>query len=210
MVLAGISTERIRVEALLSHLYTSASSGTPDIHTLREPATLNIPSHEVRLLSSRTDAKEALAYWGFGIALSEPRDEQSSTGMEMQDMDDANGDAAQNEQMILSVTHVPTVVHERLIGDRILLTDVVRSLFAWLESMPHWTPPRELPDPPKGVGLEGEGSEEGDEEGGSETRGFAWLSVLRHCPPRLLDLINSKACRGAYSPRNGTEPAGQC
>lgn len=26
-----------------------------------------------------------------------------------------------------------------------------------------------------------------------------WLPLLRHLPPRLLDLINSKACRGAIS-----------
>jgi hypothetical protein len=34
-----------------------------------------------------------------------------------------------------------------------------------------------------------------------------WLSTLRHCPKDIIELINSKACRGPFTPSDAERTA---
>ncbi|KAF8213919.1 hypothetical protein K438DRAFT_1802528 [Mycena galopus ATCC 62051] len=70
---------------------------------------------------------------------------------------------------------IPAVVGDKLLLDG-ELQDFVKAFLAKLES-----------DPPR---AEADAGNDPDDE-------FRWLRALRWCPQQLLDLVNSKACRGA-------------
>lgn len=75
------------------------------------------------------------------------------------------------------IESVPKVVGQRLVGDPKLLQELVRGYLTQLRN----TPPSHR-------------REEADKEG----RGVGnWFEKVRDCPDGLIELINSKACRGA-------------
>mgnify|MGYP001575001318 CR=1 FL=1 len=94
-----------------------------------------------------------------------------------------DGEGAEGDYVQVYVRTVPLVVADRLRTEPKLLQELVRSYLA------------QLVEGPRRTGVER------TKVGGAGER--SWGSVVRECPPVLLDLINSKACRGAIMFNDG-------
>lgn len=81
----------------------------------------------------------------------------------------------QDYEQIL-ITAVPHLVADRLLSDPKLLQELIRSFLSQLSSLP---PSRSIPLPRK------------NEPNGS------WGNLVKNCPKVMMELINSKSCRGA-------------
>lgn len=66
------------------------------------------------------------------------------------------------------------------------LQAVIRGFIALLESGSHLGTTQNVPNPDK-------------EMSGNQDEESSWMGALKWCPTQLLDLINSKACRGENS-----------
>lgn len=169
--------ERIRVECFLKELclgflhYRDEGSSTEKGITQKElqpPLPVLVTRHEAILLKASVGIQRAFHNWGFQFAdLSKAANVNS---------DDVFADGSSSEYEQLLVCSVPEVVSEKLLqGEE--LRDLVKSCLAYFQhssdssQITHSTNLR------------------ADE--------LAWLGALRLCPKALLDLVNSKACRGA-------------
>ncbi|KAJ6572598.1 hypothetical protein B0H10DRAFT_2237504 [Mycena sp. CBHHK59/15] len=166
--------ERVRVERFLrelclGYLAIASSSGASGLR-------LRVLSPAVPVLLSRREERQlrdpgvrcAFTNWGFRFG----EDEAQAQGAVEGGVD--AGSASGYGQVF--VESVPEVV-----GDKLLLDDELRNFVkAFLARLED---DRLAPHP------EATSSEEDDE--------FHWLRALRWCPQQLLDLVNSKACRGA-------------
>lgn len=90
----------------------------------------------------------------------------------------------QDYEQIL-ITAVPHLVSDRLLSDPKLLQELIRSFLSQLSSLP---PSRSIPLPPKNV------------PNGS------WGNLVKNCPKVMMELINSKSCRGAIMFNDRTCP----
>lgn len=183
--------ERIRVERYLRQL------GTGFLVNCQRGATLPIdrldaiplvtPSantfilltaSEHQMLASSHEARLAFARWGvtFDLPSIQPPSEH-------------------DVHVQIRVLTVPSVVAERLLGRKHLkegpaeLTELVKSYLGWLDEeggADRVCTAASL----AGVIKAGESKHETD-----------WMTALRFCPQEILDLVNSKACRGRLSPR---------
>ena len=172
--------ERIRVERSLCDLGRGfLANCRHETSTILDAIPLVVPPTETfilltaaerQALASLTAAQLALARWGISFDLPPTP-------------------SGENDVQTRILT-VPSIVAERLLGRKHLkegpteLTELVKSYLAWL-----------------------------DEQGGAESvckaaaaaamagdcgRVADWIGALRFCPREILDLIDSKACRGRY------------
>lgn len=182
--------ERIRVERFLRELGSGflancRSGDAPDDSQrlggikLVEPQAesfILLTAAEYRSLVSSPAAQLALARWGITLDLPPP---------------DALKQPTDEADVQTRIVALPAVVADRLLGRKHLkegpgeLTELVKSFLARL-----------------------------DEEGGAKAVCQAasrsataaadgeadWLGAMRFCPKEILDLVDSKACRGAFSP----------
>ncbi|KZT35570.1 hypothetical protein SISSUDRAFT_157245 [Sistotremastrum suecicum HHB10207 ss-3] len=160
--------ERVRVERFLDDLCTSYLRGQVQRRTLA-PEKLILATECERRLLSRDDIREAFSKWGFSFNLP-PVASSGGYGL----------DEESDTYVQVGVESVPDII-----GDKLLLADelkdFVKNYVSKLEGGDIQEYPTQEP-----IDLDTLSSE-----------GPVWLKALRFCPPELLDLVNSKACRGA-------------
>ncbi|KAF8238974.1 hypothetical protein L208DRAFT_1239561 [Tricholoma matsutake] len=171
--------ERVRVECFLKelclgflHNQEKAEDSTDGVRVreLSPPFPVLLTLHEVQKLKGSPRNQAIFRHWGFHFAdLANVRCCDSEADSQIND--DSNPIYAQ-----VLVQRIPEVVGDKLqLGEE--LQDLVKGFLGELEmedSIPMSTNADE--------------AHEGE---------FDWLKALRWCPRELLDLINSKACRGA-------------
>lgn len=178
MVDQHAASERIRVERYLKDYCGSVArgDGLVKIYNFIQPKRLLLSREEVLQLSE-TGAKEECQRWGIGIEFLPPPE----TGIEME-VDGVEADTGDYIQVQLN--YIPLVVSDRLKSEPRLQQELIRSFLAQLVDESGKGRERKL-----GSGL-GRGEKD-------------WVSVMRNCPLVILDLINSKACRGAIMFNDG-------
>ncbi|KAJ7930132.1 hypothetical protein B0H13DRAFT_1963442 [Mycena leptocephala] len=168
--------ERVRVERFLKELclgYLSNVNARGDrnnflrLRDLTPPVPILLSWQEEQQLRNLSTGR-VFEHWGFNFV--EPSAETSYKTEQGLDAGSTSGYSQ------VFVRCVPEVVADKLLLDD-ELKDFVKAFLAKLQS-----------DPPR---------TETDEAGNDETDEFHWLRALRWCPQQLLDLVNSKACRGA-------------
>ncbi|PSR93789.1 hypothetical protein PHLCEN_2v4684 [Hermanssonia centrifuga] len=177
--------ERIRVERFLSELCSPcalfADTGSadamppgPPTRRLEPPISVLLTRHEAEQLYGPSVAvQEAFARWGIRFGTARPREVRS-----------IDGDEAASGYAQVTVVSVPKVVADKLLaGDQ--LRDVIKSYISELEE------PAVSSSSHKGRGASQR------VEGREEDMVDEWQGAVRRCPKDLLDLVNSKACRGA-------------
>ncbi|OJT05361.1 DNA mismatch repair protein MutL [Trametes pubescens] len=179
--------ERVRVERFLRELCAPSSRGGAlsevgarcsggnggggggvRTRVLVPPVNVLLTQVEARAVAKTPDVRSAFARWGVTFA-SSPSVQQ-----------DIPGEFQEGETAYVQVTvaTVPEVVADKLLaGDE--LRDLIKGYLAKLES----------------DGLEGSVHELDPSQGGDGLH--EWQRALRHCPRELIELVNSKACRGA-------------
>ncbi|KAF9448232.1 hypothetical protein P691DRAFT_775559 [Macrolepiota fuliginosa MF-IS2] len=183
--------ERVRVESFLKELCLGFLSNCDDgadtvrgirLRILTPPKPILVTSHELRLLEESIEVQEAFRNWGFrfaGFATPGLRTEISSA------------DCDKNGYGQILVEAIPEVVSDKLLQEN-ELQGLVKGFLAQLQTdLPSFS---NISDTNPGRDIEKE---------------FLWLKALRYCPRPLLDLINSKACRGAIM-FNDTLTVTQC
>ncbi|KAJ7682423.1 hypothetical protein DFH06DRAFT_1161036 [Mycena polygramma] len=167
--------ERVRVEKFLKELclgYLSSVNAGPTKDLLRRrdlspPVPSLLTRQEVRQLCDPS-TRRAFEHWGFHFI--DPAVDFSSNPEQGVEAGSSSGYSQ------VFVQCIPEVIADKLLSDD-ELRDFIKAFLAKVEDDP---PPNEP---------EAAGNETDDE--------FSWLRALRWCPQQLLDLVNSKACRGA-------------
>ncbi|KAG1815665.1 uncharacterized protein BJ212DRAFT_1357867 [Suillus subaureus] len=167
--------ERVRVERFLTEICSGflrhcEGTGSVEVLELSPAVPILLTRHEASRLAT-TEVRSAFDRWGIrfeGLA--------KLTSLESE----CAGDEASGGYVQVFVRAIPAIV-----GDKLLMNDELRDLvkgyLGTLES--------EEASPPNLSQ-----HKDADNIKDDESR---WLKALRWCPRELLDLINSKACRGA-------------
>ncbi|KAH9899633.1 hypothetical protein C8Q73DRAFT_329317 [Cubamyces lactineus] len=138
------------------------------------PVNVLLTKHEARMVVRSREVRLAFARWG--VVFAPPSAEQQ----EIAALSEETNDGAPYSQV--AVEAVPEVVADKLLaGDE--LRDLIKGYLAKLES-----------DGLEGLSIPNSLSQA---SGGSPKHG--WQKALRYCPRQLVDLVNSKACRGTFS-----------
>ncbi|OSD04616.1 hypothetical protein PYCCODRAFT_1386837 [Trametes coccinea BRFM310] len=174
--------ERVRVERFLRELCQGflasvtrppgSESGEVSVRTrmLVPPVNVLLTRREASRLEDSVDLRSAFARWGVVLAVSPgvPRDYAAPS----------QEDESYSQ---VAVETVPEVIADKLLaGDE--LRELIKSYLAKLE-----TDGADALLPPS-AGLS---------QGSTEALAHGWQRALRYCPRALIDLVNSKACRGA-------------
>jgi DNA mismatch repair protein MLH3 len=169
--------ERVRVEFFLKELFmgflhsedhTQANqTGGVRVKELNPPWPVLLTQQEALTIKRSQDARKMLHQWGVRIT-------ESST-----DLDNAEESGSSTGYSQLFVSSIPEVVSDKLLqGDE--LRDFIKGFLGQIQSGELLFSTSHLDLPP-----------EADEDE------FFWFKAVRRCPRGLLDLVNSKACRGA-------------
>lgn len=188
MVDQHAASERVRVEKLLEKLCGKVARGEevelwPFVEGGKEGAA---DGRGCAVLVSAAEAVQAaerienFARWGIGLDL--PSKSALSSTQPANDDSPPRGDYVQ-----IHLTSVPLIVSDRLRVEPRLQQELVRSYLAQLAEQ-------------GGGAAKASRAVAGEGNGGDER---TWRSVVRQCPPVLLDLVNSKACRGAIMFNDG-------
>ncbi|KAI9574792.1 hypothetical protein HD554DRAFT_2050106 [Boletus coccyginus] len=165
--------ERVRVERFLKAIcrgFLGHQEGSGGVETMQlsPPVPVLLTRHEASRLTGLLNFQKAFESWGFRFSGLE----ETRTRLDCET--DLDGGYIQ-----ILVCAIPEIVSEKLLLGR-EMQELIKGYIGALES-------RELePRDP----LSQHDSESSDEE-------TQWLKALRWCPRELLNLINSKACRGA-------------
>lgn len=168
--------ERVRVERFLTEIcsgFLQHCEGTGGVEVLKlSPAVpILLTRHEASRLATIEEVQSAFNRWGVRF---EGLDKLTSLESE------CAGDEASGGYVQVFVRAIPAIVGDKLlVNDE--LRDLVKGYLGTLES--EGASPPNLSQP-----------KDADNTKDDEWR---WLKALRWCPQELLDLINSKACRGA-------------
>ncbi|KAL0580058.1 DNA mismatch repair protein [Marasmius crinis-equi] len=177
--------ERVRVELLLRDLcfgfLRNIDSGlgeqenAVEIRHLTPPVPILLTRVEERRLSSSQEVRDA--FWSWGICFANPTQIKALDHGEVADSLDGDDSGSYAQ---IAVEYIPEVVADKLLSaDE--LRDMVKSFLAQVDSDHLLDVLRHRP-----TSRESEDRKESD-----------WLKALRWCPRHLLELVNSKACRGA-------------
>ncbi|ORY75708.1 hypothetical protein BCR35DRAFT_306246 [Leucosporidium creatinivorum] len=186
MVDQHAASERVRVEKLLEELCGKVARGEEVELWSVEPGEEVGDAAERRgcaVLVSGAEAVQAaeriedFARWGIGLSL--PSDSTCTSAPK----DDDSSPPYPGDYIQIHLTSVPLIVSDRLRVEPRLQQELVRSYLA------------QLSEQGGGATMASKAGEGKVKLGGGEER--TWRAVVRQCPPVLLDLINSKACRGA-------------
>ncbi|KAG1755437.1 hypothetical protein EDB19DRAFT_1661354 [Suillus lakei] len=168
--------ERVRVERFLTEICSGflrhcEGTGGVEVSELSPAVPILLTRHEASRLATIEEVQSAFDRWGVrfeGLA--------KSTSLESE----RAGDEASGGYVQVFVRTIPAIV-----GDKLLMNDELRDLvkgyLGTLES--------EEASPPN-LSQQKDADNIKDDES-------RWLKALRWCPQELLELINSKACRGA-------------
>ncbi|KZO98124.1 hypothetical protein CALVIDRAFT_54148 [Calocera viscosa TUFC12733] len=166
--------ERIRVEGFLRDMCLCflhhCDSFCVAIRELEPPKSIAVTQQDAAFLQSHPQATELLERWGFKLSVSPVPFAQRRS--------DSEESAA-----TLSIASIPDVVAVKLLlGDE--LREVVKSFIAKLQD--------EGMDAVPAIRSRGV-----DINDPTDTGNIIWMKALRWCPKELIDLVNSRACRGA-------------
>ncbi|KZT06406.1 uncharacterized protein LAESUDRAFT_759256 [Laetiporus sulphureus 93-53] len=186
--------ERVRVERFLRELcvgflgYRTASGplaygdveDSPDLNRggvrtreLSSPVPILLTRRESSKIAEE-DIQTAFKCWGIRFLLPDSQQRE-----EVDILDQNRGQDSMNSYAQVFVSNIPEIVADKLLtGDE--LKELVKGYLATLEM-------EGLPTTPRG---QPEAFSEGDED-------LVWQKAMRWCPRQLLELVNSKACRGA-------------
>ncbi|KAG0709891.1 hypothetical protein DFH29DRAFT_19205 [Suillus ampliporus] len=168
--------ERVRVERFLREICSGflqhcEGTGAVEVLELSPAVPILLTRHEASRLASVEEVRSAFDRWGVrfeGLAKLTPLESECV------------GDEAGGGYVQVFVKAIPAIV-----GDKLLLNDELRDLikgYLGTFESEETTPPN--------LSQHKDASDTKDDE-------LRWLKALRWCPQELLDLINSKACRGA-------------
>jgi len=168
--------ERVRVERFLKELcsgflrHERGTRGGVPTKELSPPLPVLLTRHEALRLKSSIEVRQAFESWGFRFG--------DFSHVTLDDPEEGTDNGCTGYAQV-SVCSIPEVVGDKLlVGDE--LRELVKGFLANLESdASTFSLQRPLED----------SSVDQDE--------YPWLKALRWCPRELLDLVNSKACRGA-------------
>ncbi|THV08271.1 hypothetical protein K435DRAFT_707960 [Dendrothele bispora CBS 962.96] len=173
--------ERIRVERFLKDLclgflrFGRQGEGEVEMRQLIEPLPILLTRHEATRLASSMEIQDAFGKWGFRF---------SDLGRVAEVISSLTNTEGDSYTQVL-VSSIPEVVADKLLlGNE--LRDLVKGYLAQLES-----------DVPSTLQFRTTYSESLIRDGDDRHLRLEWLKALRWCPRELLDLVNSKACRGA-------------
>lgn len=167
------ASERVRVERYLTQTCGAVARGGV-VETLEFDEPVNV-------LVSREEARvirdqlDEFATWGIPLRL------DSVGEVDAESYDDPQ--TANYSQVKL--LGIPRLVADRVRADASVQQDLVRTFATHLADKPRRTRPRD-----RGQQLSG-------------SHAVSWQSMVPHAPPVLIDLINSKACRGAIMFNDG-------
>ncbi|KAL5507833.1 MLH3 [Sanghuangporus vaninii] len=168
--------ERVRVERFLKSLclgYLDRDGVGVERRMLDPPVPILLTAFERDRLMRSTTTKKAFRDWGFSIV--EDEIDHESEKHTMNDSDEGYG-------MIL-FSSVPEVAADKLLtGSSSDLRELVKRYLARLESENINNYRVDTQQLSSAVG---------------DIDAFTWLKALRNCPRELVELINSRACRGA-------------
>ncbi|KAK7470351.1 DNA mismatch repair protein [Stygiomarasmius scandens] len=173
--------ERIRVERFLKSLCLGflrpggQGEGEVEIRQLTVPKPILLTRHEATRLASSMEIQDAFRKWGFRFS------DLAGVAEVISSMTNTEGDSYTQ----VSVSCIPEVVADKLLLEN-ELRDLVKGYLVQVES--------DILDISQFRTTHSESKiRDGDDRHGR----FEWLKALRWCPRELLDLVNSKACRGA-------------
>lgn len=184
MVDQHAASERVRVESFLSTICGAVARGEAvKVHQLEGSVGVILSREEARELSEWENEFER---WGIKV--------DSAMKAEVEVTTRVDQDGVEDYRQIRIVT-VPHIVSDRLRADNRLLQELIRSFLAVLRTSSRRRGPSVSSSSVDNaaVGKDATVLEEGGD----------WLSVLSEMPPVLLDLINSKSCRGAIMFNDG-------
>ncbi|KAI0375882.1 hypothetical protein BV20DRAFT_1008769 [Pilatotrama ljubarskyi] len=179
--------ERVRVERFLRELCEGflSSSDQPDLREgLREelppagvraraiipPRNVLLTRREAHTVTGTNHVRLMFARWGITFATT-PDVHEMNWGLR-EDSEEAYAQVA--------VATIPEVIADKLLaGDE--LREMIKGYFAQLES----------------DGAEGIAQSQPAVPKGHDDHPHAWQKAMRYCPRELVDLVNSRACRGA-------------
>ncbi|KAF9057913.1 hypothetical protein BJ165DRAFT_1379790 [Panaeolus papilionaceus] len=169
--------ERVRVERFLKELCSEfllgcQMNGLDGVRSreLTPPRPVLLTQHEALTIKRSPDVRDFLGKWGVRF---------SKETAVMRDSENASETGSNSGYLQLLLSGIPEMVSEKLLqGDE--LRDFIKGILGQIQN-------GELTidstvDLPFGLPEESE---------------FSWYRAVRRCPRVLLDLINSKACRGA-------------
>ncbi|KAL1680735.1 hypothetical protein EV122DRAFT_288554 [Schizophyllum commune] len=165
--------ERVRVERYMRELctgFTAARAGQQGVRcrALDPPKAILLTRKERQQLYVEEN-RRAFGWWGFRFA---DEGEEAHGGALEGEMDDAGKGRSAYAQV--EVVFVPEMIAEKLLLEN-ELRDLVKGYLAKLAD-------EGAPSRSSGV---------------AKDSACGWLKALRWCPKELVDLLNSKACRGA-------------
>ncbi|KAL1735871.1 hypothetical protein EV714DRAFT_267417 [Schizophyllum commune] len=165
--------ERVRVERYMRELctgFTNARAGLQGVRcrALDPPKAILLTRKERQQLYVEEN-RRAFGWWGFRFA---DEGEDALRGAPEGEMDEAGRGGSAYAQV--EVVFVPEMIAEKLLLEN-ELRDLVKGYLAKLAD--EGAPPRT--------------------SNVAADSAFGWLKALRWCPKELVDLLNSKACRGA-------------
>ena len=205
------ASERVRVERFLDATVGNVARGEP-IATIRcgrnegsDPVDAERASHDrIGVVVGRREYELAQQYrtvfarWGFTLACDDDEALPSSSSSLSSPTGGGGGDYHQ-----IWLESVPELVSNRFLlknQDSHLAQDLVRSFVAHLEE----NGPGAAGDVEYTAAVAGRGSTGGGAGGGARRRGRGgWTSAIKDAPPVLIELLNSKACRGAIMFNDG-------
>ncbi|KAL4260038.1 DNA mismatch repair MutL/HexB family protein [Pleurotus pulmonarius] len=176
--------ERIRVEKFLKELclnYLGADAGGVKLRVLSPTVLVLLTHHEARRLASSESVQEEFRRWGFEFS----RLVGLSSGYDPEVGADAATGSGYTQ---VEVQSIPDMVADKLLQGH-ELRDLIKAFLAQLNGESSRGTPNDVQDSSQG--------------------NHAWLKALRWCPRELVELVNSKACRGAIM-FNDTLTLAQC
>ncbi|KAF9498626.1 hypothetical protein BDN71DRAFT_1385419 [Pleurotus eryngii] len=165
--------ERIRVEKFLKELclhYLGADAGGVKLRVLSPTVLVLLTHHEAKRLASNESIQEEFRRWGFEFS--------RLVGLLSGYDPEAGADTAtESGYTQVEVQSIPDMVADKLLQGQ-ELRDLIKAFLAQLNGGSSGGTPNDMQD-----------SSQGD---------HAWLKALRWCPRELVELVNSKACRGKF------------
>ncbi|CAD6958858.1 unnamed protein product [Tilletia laevis] len=160
--------ERVRVERLLQEYVQGCRSGKPDCHPLREPTEVELSTGEIEALEKNDVLQRCLQRGGFVLSFRRVETDQDSPGTPF---------------VKLFITSIPSVIKDRLLAERGLLTALIRDFGISTSDERGPSLLSHFGEPSSGQAC--------------EESSYSWIGILRTLPRLMLDLIYSRACRGA-------------
>lgn len=179
------ASERVRVEQFFEATAGAVLRGgaVPSCTLHADPDTAGVKSKSIGIVLGSAEYetvlrhRDAFARWGLAVCF-----DDDPPAPEIMDLETSAASNAEYRQVWLD--SVPEVVAGRLIKDAQLAQDLVRSYAAHLdEHGPGCTP-----------------------SSGNRVQASGWTTAVKDMPPVLVELINSKACRGAIMFNDGELP----